>query len=457
MKKLIKLFEIILFLIFLVLVIFTKQKFTILLTIPVVILIYFFSKKVPIKRYSLFIFILAFVIRLISIFVLKVEITDDFKTMYEASKSLINGNLSFMNNFYFHTYIVQLGLTLYQALLLKLVNSVIILKIFNSIYTSLIVVMIYKIVKELFEENTARMVSLGYIFYLYPLYLNSVLTNQHIPALLMLIVIYIILKKEQTIKTSIIIALLLAVANFFRTESIIFIMGIFAYNIINLTKTNYKKTLINLGLVLVTYFSITTLSTQILLHTPLFTKTDNDPSYKKDVTLWKFYCGLNKEYNGLYNEEDANTYFQSDNSKELLKERIKNDYKSFPVLFIKKEVILWTQTNYDLCIKNNINSNLYNLLLYFNQGILNLVLVLFVISLYPFRKLKEDKTLFIKILIGLYVLIYAFIEISPRYAYILHILIFLIIGRAIEDIYKLINKKGETKNEKVIKHRKKVH
>lgn len=427
MKKLIKLFEIFLFIIFLVLLLFTKQKLIILLTIPILLFIYFFT-KLPIKRYGLFIFITALIIRLLTIFILKVEVLDDFKTMLDASRLLIKGNLSFTNSFYFKNFSYQLGHVIYQAILLKIYNKVIILKIVNSIITSLIVLFIYLITKKLFKEKTARMVSLGYIFYLYPLYLNSVLTNQHIPALLYLIVIYLLLEKKSTFKTYTIIGILLVFANFLRTESIIFIMGIIMFDIITITKNNYKTIIKNISAMTIIFILGNILLSTLVFISPLKLQLKNN------APSWKFYCGLSNKYNGTYNKEDEEKYFNQKDKDKLLKSRIKNEYKKFPVLFIKKEVILWTQTNYDITINNNINSKLYKLILDFNQGYLNLVILLFVISIYPLKKVKDNKSLLIKIVISLYILIYALIEISPRYAYILHILMFLLIGKSIEII-----------------------
>ena len=159
MKKLIKLAEYLLLLMFLVLLFFEKQKLTILLTIPLIIIMYFASKKIKIKNFPLFIFLIAFTIRFISIIFLKVEVTDDFKTMLDASKMLIQGNLSFMNGFYFQTYPFQLGLVLYQSLVLKIINSTFILRFMNSIITSLCVLMIYLISRKIVKEKTARIIS----------------------------------------------------------------------------------------------------------------------------------------------------------------------------------------------------------------------------------------------------------------------------------------------------------
>ena len=452
MKKLIKVAEYILFVMFFVLLFFEKQKLSILLTIPVLLFLYWYQKKAKIKNYPLFLFIISFLIRLVSILILKVEVADDFKTMLEASRSLLQLDVSFMNGFYFQTYPFQLGLVLYQALLLKIVNYTILLKIMNSIFTSLIIVIIYCISKKLVKEETARTVSFAYLFYLYPLYLNSVLTNQHIPALLTLIVVYLLITKEENWKNSILIAFLLALANFFRTESIIIILGIIVYTICYLKKDNYKNELMNLGILLLTYFALTTLTSQILLVSPLNKGVENKESLNKNVTLWKFYCGLNDEHNGIYNEEDVERYFSTNQEKELLKERIQLDYKKFPVLFLKKEVILWTQTNYDLRITNDWNtSKIYEWILNYNQGFLNLMMIVFVISLFPVKKKEEDsKIILIKILLALYYGIYLFIEISPRYAYNLHMLCFLLLGIGLERIICKCNQLYTKNNQKLV-------
>ena len=215
MNKFIKLCEYLLFIMFMVLIFYMSSKFSFLLIIPIFILLWLFVKKVKIKRFGLFIFILTLIIRLISVFYLKVSILDDFKVMYSASKSLINNDLSFLSTPYFQTFSYQFGHVLYQSFLLKIFNSVLFLKIVNCLITSSIVLFIYLIGKKLFNEKIGRISSLLYIFYLYPLYLNSVLTNQHLPALIVLIVIYLLISKEYNYKLFILIGLLLSISNTF--------------------------------------------------------------------------------------------------------------------------------------------------------------------------------------------------------------------------------------------------
>ena len=422
MKKIIKVAEFILLFFFLILLPFLKDKLAIFLSIPLLVGIYFLMKKENIKHFSLFLFVISFVIRLISIIYLKIEIVDDFKTMLDASRSLLHNDLSFTNEFYFMAFPYQLGHVLYQAFLLKIINSVFFLKVVNSLITSFIVVFIYLIAKEMVQEKMARMISIMYLLYFYPLYLNSVLTNQHLPALLILISVYLLFKKS-SMKDMILIAILLGIANFFRTESIIFVVGIALYKLLDITRENKKEVLTSTVILILGYFVFTNFLSLLVYVSPINKKLTN--SYPE----WKFYCGLSSKYNGIYNEEDQQIFFASENKKELLVDRIKEEKFKLPILFLKKEVILWTQTNYDLRISNNLNP----IFLLFNQGYLNLLILLFVIALVPSKEI-DRRVLLIKILLGLYYGIYLFIEISPRYAYILHILIFLMLGIGLEKI-----------------------
>lgn len=430
MKKFIRICEYILFFLFAILLLFFTNKISTIIIIPLFIVLLFIVRKMKIKNYGIFIFILALIIRLISVFYLKVNIVDDFKTMYDASRDLIAHNLDFLKSSYFKIFSYQLGHVLYQGVLLKIINSVLFLKIVNSLVTSFIVLFIYLISKKLFSEKTARCVSLLYLFFLYPIYLNSVLTNQHIPALLVLMTIYLLITKKNSYKLSVIIGIILAVANVLRTESIIIILSIIIYNLF-LEDLIAKKKIINSIILVLSYTLVLIAFNGLILISPLHTLLKNNASE------WKFYCGLNYEHNGIYNEDDDKIYFSSNNKKELLKTRIKEENVKLPVLFLKKEVILWTQTNYDIQLLNNINSNLYNFILLFNQAFLNFIMILFIISLFPERKKTNKELLLLKVIIGIYYCVYMFIEISPRYAYILHILVFLTIGLGIERIKNL--------------------
>ena len=429
-----KLLNIIMFILFLIIVIFTKSKLTIFLALPILLLLIKLVDKLKIKNFILLIFSLSLIIRIITIILLKVPVLDDYKTMLEGALSINNNDLSFLNDFYFKTFSYQLGFTIYESLLLKIINSITFLQVINSLITSLIVVMIYLLGRTISNEKSARVVSLLYLLYPYPLYLNSVLTNQHLSILLVLVSIYLILTKKE-LKYFILSGLLLGLANIIRPDGIIIIISLIVYLLTFIKNKDFKLKLKQISIIILTYLILITSITNII-------KLNFNSNLNNNSPLWKFYCGLNIKYNGMYNEEDENLFFNSNNQKELLMSRIKTNYKNYPVLFIKKEIIEWSRTNF--YIESNMSKLTYNIFEILNLTIVFLVLLMFIIELYKSINKKKDKALLLKLILLIYFITYLFIEVSPRYSYNLHIIIFIIISNSIniiEEKEKIVIKK----------------
>ena len=416
-----KLLNIIMFILFLIIVIFTKSKLTIFLALPILFLLMKLVDKIKIKNYLIFIFSLSLIIRIITIVLLKVPVLDDYKTMLNAAISINNNDLSFLND---------LGFTIYESILLKIINSITFLQVINSIITSLIVVMIYLIGKNISNEKSARVVSLLYLLYPYPLYLNSVLTNQHLSILLVLIAIYLILTKKE-LKYYILSGILLGLANIIRPDGIIIILSLIIYLLTFIKKKDFKLKLKQISILLITYLIIISSVSTIV-------NINYNSNLKNNSPLWKFYVGLNIKNNGMYNEYDQNIFFKSNNQKELLMSRIKTDYKKYPILFVKKEVIEWSRTNF--YIESNMSKITYKIFEILNLTIVFLVLLMFILELYKSINKKNDKAQLLKIILLIYFITYLFIEVSPRYSYNLHIIIFIIISNSISIIEEYINK-----------------
>ena len=429
-----KLLNIIMFILFLIIVIFTKSKLTIFLGLPILFLLIKLVDKIKIKNYLIFIFSLSLIIRIITIILLKVPVLDDYKTMLDAALSINNNDLSFLNDFYFKTFSYQLGFTIYESILLNIINSITFLQVINSLITSLIVVMIYLIGKTISNEKSARVVSLLYLLYPYPLYLNNVLTNQHLSILLVLISIYLILTKKE-LKYYILSGLLLGLANIIRPDGIIIIISLIIYLLTFIKKKDFKLKLKQISIIVITYLIIISSVSTIVNIKYNYNLKNNSP-------LWKFYVGLNIKNNGMYNEYDQNIFFKSNNQKELLMRRIKTDYKKYPILFVKKEVIEWSRTNF--YIESNMSKFTYKIFEILNLTIVLLVLLMFILELYKSINKKNDKALLLKIILLIYFISYLFIEVSPRYSYNLHIIIFIIISNTInilEEKEKIVRKK----------------
>ena len=373
-------------------------------------------------KYKLIIFLFLFTltIRVAIVLLIDTPVISDFKTMLEASKELVNGTDAYKSMPYFITWGYQMGHVIYQAILLNIINSITFLKIVNAIATSFTVVMIYLIGKELSNTKAAIIISIIYSIFLFPLLLNTVLTNQLLPMLLILIAIYLWMKKKKENKLMpVIIGILLGISNMLRSETIVIIIAFVLYTIfLMIKKENRKALIINLCLIIISYFTLTTATSFALK------ATDISPSgLENKNSSWKFLEGLNIETRGRYSEDDAVKYsYDKKKTTKELKKRIQEEWQQYPLLFAKKTKILWL--NSDLSWPLGHIENQEDLKLY--EGINQIFIYFFVImsllsAITLFKKTYKKEQILILLILFVYFGVYLFIEVMPRYAYSLQI------------------------------------
>lgn len=367
-------------------------------------------------KWIIFLFLFSLIIRLGVVLWIKTPIISDFKTMYEASLELINGTDSYKSMPYFICWGYQMGHVIYQAILLAIINSVTFLKIMNAIITSLTVVFIYLIGKELSNEKAARIISVIYSIFLFPLLLNTVLTNQFLPMLLILIAIYILIKKKkESIHLPIIIGILLGFSNIFRSETIVIIVALFLYSIFLLvTKENKKKVIISFLCILISYMVIFQ-GTSFLLKT-----TNISPSgLDNNNSSWKFLEGLNVSTSGHYSAEDAEKYaYDKEKTQKALQERIENNYLQFPKLFLKKIKITWLNSDLSWSLGHIKNQDQVKILEAINQCFIYFFFIMALLSAITiFKKIYKKPQILITLILLVYFGVYLLIEVMPRYAY----------------------------------------
>lgn len=368
----------------------------------------------------IFLFLFAFVIRIGVILWIDTPVISDFKTMLDASKELVNGTDAYKSMPYFICWGYQMGHVIYQAILLNIINSITFLKIVNAIVTSSTVIMIYLIGKELSNTKAAIIISIIYSIFLFPLLLNTVLTNQLLPMLLILIAIYLWMKKKKENKLMpVIIGILLGISNMLRSETIVIIIAFVSYTIfLMIKKENRKALIINLCLIIISYFTLTTATSFVLK------ATDISPSgLENKNSSWKFLEGLNIETRGQYSEDDAVKYsYDKKKTTKELKKRIQEEWQQYPLLFAKKTKILWL--NSDLSWSLGHIENQEDLKLY--EGINQIFIYFFVImsllsAITLFKKTYKKEQILILLILFVYFGVYLFIEVMPRYAYSLQI------------------------------------
>ena len=368
----------------------------------------------------IFLFLFAFVIRIGVVLWIDTPVISDFKTMLDASKELVNGTDAYKSMPYFICWGYQMGHVIYQTILLNIINSITFLKIVNAIVTSSTVIMIYLIGKELSTTKAAIIISIIYSIFLFPLLLNTVLTNQLLPMLLILIAIYLWMKKKKENKLMpVIIGILLGISNMLRSETIVIIIAFVLYTIfLMIKKENRKALIINLCLIIISYFTLTTGTSFVLK------ATDISPSgLENKNSSWKFLEGLNVETRGQYSEDDAIKYsYDKKKTTKELKKRIQEEWQQYPLLFAKKTKILWL--NSDLSWSLGHIENQEDLKLY--EGINQIFIYFFVImsllsAITLFKKTYKKEQILILLILFVYFGVYLFIEVMPRYAYSLQI------------------------------------
>lgn len=427
-------------------------KNAVIFGIASLVIIYFIAKKSKSKRFGIYLFVLAFVLRLLAVSLLKTPIEYDFKHLYDASLKLLNGDLSYNQNSYFIMWGYQIGQVLYQTLLLKICNSVFFLKVVNCLISSGIVVLIYHISKEFLSETTSRIVSLLYCIYMFPLLFNSVLSNQILSTFLIYLAIYIMFGQKfnnwKNVYRYLVIGCLFSISNIIRPEGIVSIAAIIVFFIYELTKKNYKQSIKNVLLILNPYYAIFLLVSNILIVTNISPSglVNKDP-------LWKFVLGFNHESVGAYATSDEYAVGNREIEMELIKDRTIKSIDKLPMLFIKKTRNFWFSS--DIYWSNNYLDN-KNVVVFghtipgtsINQFLINynsciyftMYLCLFVGLFKNCKRKKNDIITYLSIFVSVNIGVYLLVEIMPRYAYCASVSLFILSGLGIEYILHVFSK-----------------
>ncbi|MCX7746533.1 MAG: hypothetical protein N2645_06545 [Clostridia bacterium] len=155
----------------------------------------------------------------------------DFIYSYFA-KDFLNGNYTALQpGQYLHYYPHNLGMTLYDMLLLKIFpQSLFVPKIINIMFTTLSSFIIYRLYKEFDTDNTKRPygVLVFSCFFLPPVFLNNLIYNDIISSSLFLYGIYfsVLYMKRKGFSFALASALCFGVGSFMRPLGIIFVIAV---------------------------------------------------------------------------------------------------------------------------------------------------------------------------------------------------------------------------------------
>lgn len=446
MEKLTKLFLFVCLFVVGVMISIVTLENGLLLSVLSFLLVFLFTKKVKIKNFPLFLFLFSLMTRIVAVLLVEIPIQSDYYIMYDAAISAIHGDFSFGTSFYFSNWGYQLGHVFYQALMLKIFNNVMFLKILNCVYSSVIVLFVYLLLKKVVSENSSRMMSLIYSISLYPIYLNMTLSNQPLSLMLTFIGIYFLFHKKYHWTHLLIAGLLIGLGNIERPEGIVYLLTIFIYYVFTLK--DVKLILKNTAIVVVSALLITNLASFALIKSGV-----SEIGLKNTNSYWKFLLGFNYEYNGKNNPADDQYGDSLEKEKEVLFERI-TDVKRIPGLFYNKIQIQWLYSDLEFSFNANHASKISNKVMHVAINYIKVINVFilalaFIGILVHARRKNVEKSLltnhstdnlqhsiglFFMINLLVYFGVYLLIEVNARYYYNPQIAVILLGGMGLEYV-----------------------
>lgn len=409
------------------------------------ILSIFLSKKI--KHFGLFLFLFSFVFRLIFIITFKFPQLDDFSTLLEASHMFSNADYSFNQWFHFHTWGYQTGFVIYQGILLKLFHSEFLLKFLNIIYSSCLVLFIYNVGKKVSDERSSRIVSLLYMIFPFHMFLNSIMANHHLATLLMYLGILFLIKKDKSFKDYIIGGVLISLGNIIRPEGIVVVCSFLVYEFFLLDKKKILNTIIRVVSFLVVYLSIGFCASFLVIKTGV-----NPSGLSNKDPLWKFILGFNYNTCGYYDDSDSQYQVSREAELAIIKERALSDLPRTGKLMLCKIDHFWLQSDLNM-ETGQYNDRTFNLLGYnirmgsildkvisVNGYIYMFVFSMFFLGIFINRKRLSNEALFLLIMCVVTFFVFLLIEIQPRYAYFIHISIFILASLGVKFCFDFMSK-----------------
>lgn len=428
----------------------------------------FFRKKIP--HFSILLFLFALAVRLMVCWFYNNTVpVSDFKTMFEAAQQTIHGDFTYSQNSYFSTWAYQTGLVLFEALFLKLHNSILTLKIVNCFLGAGIAVLVYKISLTLWEDEcVAQIVSLMYAVFAFHAVHVTVLTNSHASAFFSFLGVYFLLKgcnlaklRRGGVKWNILAGICIAGGNIIRPEGITFLVPVVVLYIskmfIGCNKASVFQCIKHAGALLIAYFVVVNFAAVSIKSTGI-----NPNGLSNQDTLWKFVLGTNYESGGCWNDSDSNLvterqkeYGGDRNRAEwsIIKERIESQRQLVDLALKKLETFWWSPSGIYWTVGDTW-PKMYETIQTIQVSEFWIVFCFSVLAMFSIKKragVKEEILLF-PFIIFVNFLVYLLIEVQARYAYLNQISVFVLgsggmvfIKETVQQLYVRFNVQGTGK------------
>ena len=440
-----------------------KTSFLILLaTFLLLCMIYICYKSNIYRRKSFWIglFIIGFLLKLITGVFLHDVIISDMKHCLTAAQMTLNGDLSWQDEQYFIQFAYQVPFVLYEAFILYLFKTIKALYFINVVLSILTTILLKKVVFNMLgDENTSWVISSLYMILPSTFLRVGVLYNQILGGFFLMCGLYFYtLKKKCILDTFCMIAssVFICFGCFFRQDVKIVLIAIVCIELFLLLKEIFKvnssyynfkrivQIVLGIGCFIVGYYLMYHIFSNILvmLHLAKYGIANNAP-------YWSLITGMTPDSNGYYSS--TYSYLVPITKDMPLLKAIKYIFNHISVkenmgftdwilFFVKKIYYMWGSVEAPLLF--NYSHSVFVLIAF---GICCFETPIFIIMLgFAINGLKKEfqknntimYLLIITCVIGFFIA-YLFFEIQPRYRYNPDLLLFIAASFGIHKIMDL--------------------
>ncbi|MGG1554812.1 ArnT family glycosyltransferase [Paenibacillus ferrarius] len=310
--------------------------------------------KRPASRGSFLLVLLAVAVslRLVAVFYLDTQPGSDFRVLYENAQKAAAGDFSFGHSEYYVRWVYQLGYTLYQGLILSWFGPGLLpLKLFNVLFDTLSVLLVFRIAANVFGETSGRMAGLLYATYVPNLLMSAVLSNQHLSTLFFAAGCWaaIALRHRKSPWGMAAVGVLFAAGTTFRPMGAFYagILLLFLLAVAWQREGKLRYRLSELAKKAAVFAAVYLIVQQAVAYTLIAQGVTEVNLYANQEPYWKFMVGMNSSSYGFWNEDDAVYASQfplgeqrNHMEKMRLMERL-HDVKAMPALFVSKWAVMW--------------------------------------------------------------------------------------------------------------------
>lgn len=431
-----------------------------ILAVALIPVCYYGAHRLPnFPKFTLFLFLFTFLLDFAWCFVAGNVIESDFKTLFEAARKLLAGDLSFNSSTYFTLWSYQLGFVSWEAMWLALWNDPMCLKLVNCLLSAGSVCLLYRLVLPHVRPAAARTAALCLAVFPTAATLCSVLTNQ-IPGAFFLVLGLWLLAGQEPRRLGFwrypLAGLSMQVGNLLRPEGILILAAVGAWGVFSLLRRRkaWRGTVCALLALLAVYFATGWAADRIVIATGL-----SPYGLGNQFPAWKFVCGLNPETGGSYAADDLSALaetFGADHlptaetdalARQLIGQRLRRSPGQWLAFLSKKLTILWKNLGTYWAFRDlelwhpTFNRYVRPVVENFDRALVFLVMALAAVGLLRKKEREPEEYL------PYFVFFAAFaaflpIEVQPRYAYLPDLFLFAAGAFGLDRLGTLAERKG---------------